>query len=124
HRACDASLGRLGDDHIDLYYQHRVDPATPIEETVGAMAELVAAGKVRHLGLSEASPATIRRAHAVHPIAAVQSEYSLWTRDVEAEVLPTLRELGIALVAYSPLGRGFLSGRFSSTEDLEEGDYR
>jgi aryl-alcohol dehydrogenase-like predicted oxidoreductase len=122
--ACDASLQRLETDHIDLYYQHRVDPNTPIEETVGAMAELVAAGKVRHIGLSEASAETIRRAHAVHPIAAVQTEYSLWTRDVEAEILPTLQELGIALVAYSPLGRGFLSGRFSSTDELEEGDYR
>jgi len=122
--ACEASLGRLGVDHIDLYYQHRVDPGTPIEETVGAMAELVAAGKVRHLGLSEASAETIRRAHAVHPITAVQTEYSLWTRDVERDVLPTLRELGIALVAYSPLGRGFLSGRFSSPEDLDEGDFR
>jgi aryl-alcohol dehydrogenase-like predicted oxidoreductase len=122
--ACDASLQRLGVDHIDLYYQHRVDPRTPIEDTVGAMAEVVAAGKVRYLGLSEASAATIRRAHAVHPITAVQSEYSLWTRDVEAEVLPTLNELGIALVAYSPLGRGFLSGRFSSPEELDEGDYR
>jgi aryl-alcohol dehydrogenase-like predicted oxidoreductase len=122
--ACDASLQRLATDHIDLYYQHRVDPNTPIEETVGAMAELVAAGKVRHIGLSEASAETIRRAHAVHPIAAVQTEYSLWTRDVEAEILPTLQELGIALVAYSPLGRGFLSGRFSSTDELEEGDYR
>ncbi len=124
HSACDASLKRLGTDRIDLYYQHRVDPNTPIEETVGAMAELVAAGKVRHIGLSEASAATIRRAHAVHPIAAVQTEYSLWTRDVEDEILPTLDELGIALVAYSPLGRGFLSGRFSSEEELEEGDYR
>ena len=122
--ACDASLQRLGVDHIDLYYQHRVDPNTPIEETVGAMAELVAAGKVRHLGLSEASAQTIRRAHEVHPIAAVQSEYSLWTRDVEAEIMPTLDELGIALVAYSPLGRGFLSGRFSSPEELDEGDFR
>ena len=122
--ACDASLRRLGTDHIDLYYQHRVDPNTPIEETVGAMAELVKEGKVRHLGLSEASAETIRRAHAVHPITAVQTEYSLWTRDVEAEILPTLQELGIALVAYSPLGRGFLSGRFSSTDELEEGDYR
>jgi len=111
---CDASLERLGTDHIDLYYQHRVDPDTPIEETVGAMAELVQAGKVRHIGLSEASAETIRRAHAVHPITAVQTEYSLWTREVEAEILPTLNELGIALVAYSPLGRGFLSGRFSS----------
>ena len=123
-RACDASLQRLGTDHIDLYYQHRVDPNTPIEETVGAMAELVPAGKVRYIGLSEASAETIRRAHAVHPIAAVQTEYSLWTRDVEAEILPTLQELGIALVAYSPLGRGFLSGRFTSTDELEEGDYR
>jgi aryl-alcohol dehydrogenase-like predicted oxidoreductase len=122
--ACDASLKRLGMDHIDLYYQHRVDPSTPIEETVGAMAELVRAGKVRYLGLSEASAETIRRAHAVHPITAVQTEYSLWTRDVEAEILPTLQELGIALVAYSPLGRGFLSGRFSSPDELEEGDYR
>jgi aryl-alcohol dehydrogenase-like predicted oxidoreductase len=122
--ACDASLQRLGVDHIDLYYQHRVDPSTPIEETVGAMAELVAAGKVRHLGLSEASAQTIRRAHEVHPIAAVQSEYSLWTRDVESEIMPTLEELGIALVAYSPLGRGFLSGRFSSPEELDEGDFR
>jgi aryl-alcohol dehydrogenase-like predicted oxidoreductase len=122
--ACDASLQRLGVDHIDLYYQHRVDPNTPIEETVGAMAELVAAGKVRHLGLSEASAQTIRRAHEVHPIAAVQSEYSLWTRDVEPEIMPTLDELGIALVAYSPLGRGFLSGRFSSPEELDEGDFR
>jgi aryl-alcohol dehydrogenase-like predicted oxidoreductase len=122
--ACDASLQRLGTDHIDLYYQHRVDPSTPIEETVGAMAELVQAGKVRYLGLSEASAETIRRAHAVHPIAALQSEYSLWTRDVEPEILPTLQELGIALVAYSPLGRGFLSGRFSSTDELEAGDYR
>jgi aryl-alcohol dehydrogenase-like predicted oxidoreductase len=122
--ACDASLERLGVEHIDLYYQHRVDPNTPIEETVGAMAELVAAGKVRHLGLSEASAETIRRAHAVHPITAVQSEYSLWTRDVESDVLPVLEELGIALVAYSPLGRGFLSGRFSSIEELDENDYR
>jgi len=111
-------------EHIDLYYQHRVDPDTPIEETVGAMAELVAAGKVRHLGLSEASAQTIRRAHAVHPITAVQTEYSLWTRDVEQEIMPTLDELGIALVAYSPLGRGFLSGRFSSPEELDEGDFR
>jgi aryl-alcohol dehydrogenase-like predicted oxidoreductase len=122
--ACEASLQRLGVGHIDLYYQHRVDPKTPIEETVGAMKELVQEGKVRHLGLSEAAPQTIRRAHAVHPIAAVQSEYSLWTRDVEQEVLPTLRELGIALVAYSPLGRGFLSGRFSSPQELDEGDFR
>jgi aryl-alcohol dehydrogenase-like predicted oxidoreductase len=122
--ACDASLERLGVEHIDLYYQHRVDPTTAIEETVGAMAELVAAGKVRHIGLSEASAETIRRAHAVHPITAVQTEYSLWTRDVEAEILPTLAELGIALVAYSPLGRGFLSGRFSSPDELDEGDFR
>jgi aryl-alcohol dehydrogenase-like predicted oxidoreductase len=122
--ACDASLRRLGVEQIDLYYQHRVDPDTAIEDTVGAMAELVAAGKVRYLGLSEASAATIRRAHAVHPITAVQTEYSLWTRDVEEEILPTLEELGIALVAYSPLGRGFLSGRFSSPEELDEGDFR
>jgi aryl-alcohol dehydrogenase-like predicted oxidoreductase len=122
--AADASLERLGVDHIDLYYQHRVDPKTPIEETVGAMAELVEAGKVRYIGLSEAGTQTIRRAHAVHPITAVQTEYSLWTRDVEAEIAPTLAELGIALVAYSPLGRGFLCGRFTSTEQLEEGDYR
>jgi aryl-alcohol dehydrogenase-like predicted oxidoreductase len=122
--ACEGSLRRLGVDHVDLYYQHRVDPKTPIEETVGAMAKLVEEGKVRHLGLSEASPATIRRAHAVHPIAAVQTEYSLWTRDVEEEILPTLNELGIALVAYSPLGRGFLAGRFSSSEELDEGDFR
>jgi aryl-alcohol dehydrogenase-like predicted oxidoreductase len=122
--ACDASLERLGVDHIDLYYQHRVDPNTPIEDTVGAMAELVAAGKVRHIGLSEASAQTIRRAHAVHPITAVQTEYSLWTRDVEPEILPTLNELGIALVAYSPLGRGFLSGRFTSPDELDESDYR
>jgi aryl-alcohol dehydrogenase-like predicted oxidoreductase len=122
--ACEGSLERLGVDHIDLYYQHRVDPKTPIEETVAAMAQLVQEGKVRHLGLSEASAGTIRKAHAVHPIAAVQTEYSLWTRDVEEEVLPTLKELGIALVAYSPLGRGFLSGRFSSPEELDEGDFR
>jgi aryl-alcohol dehydrogenase-like predicted oxidoreductase len=124
HQACDASLERLGTDHIDLYYQHRVDPNTPIEETVGAMAELVAVGKVRYIGLSEASAETIRRAHAVHPITAVQTEYSLWTRDVESEILPTLQELGIALVAYSPLGRGFLCGRFSSPDELDEDDYR
>jgi aryl-alcohol dehydrogenase-like predicted oxidoreductase len=122
--ACDASLQRLGTDYIDLYYQHRVDPNTPIEETVGAMAELVEAGKVRHLGLSEAAPATIRRAHAVHPITAVQSEYSLWTRDPEDGVLETIRELGIGFVAYSPLGRGFLSGRFRSPSDIPEGDVR
>ena len=122
--ACEGSLERLGLEHIDLYYQHRVDPKTPIEETVGAMAEMVKEGKVRHLGLSEASAETIRKAHAVHPITAVQTEYSLWTRDVEQEILPTLEELGIALVAYSPLGRGFLSGRFSSPEELDEGDFR
>jgi aryl-alcohol dehydrogenase-like predicted oxidoreductase len=124
HHACDASLARLGVDHIDLYYQHRVDAKTPIEETVGAMAELVDAGKVHHLGLSEAAPATIRRAHAVHPITALQTEYSLWTRDPEAEVLPTVRELGIGFVAYSPLGRGFLSGRITSIDDLDERDFR
>src|SRR5689334_20549297 len=122
--ACDGSLRRLGVDHIDLYYQHRVDPETPIEDTVGAMAELVHQGKVRYLGLSEAAPATIRRAHAVHPIAALQSEYSLWTRDPEDEVLPTIRELGIGFVAYSPLGRGFLTGRFRSIDDLPADDYR
>ncbi len=124
HRACDASLRRLGMDHIDLYYQHRIDPRVPIEETVGAMSDLVAAGKVRHLGLSEAAPETIRRAHAVHPITAVQTEYSLWTRDVEADVLPTLRELGIGLVAYSPLGRGFLTGQITSPDDLAADDWR
>jgi aryl-alcohol dehydrogenase-like predicted oxidoreductase len=124
HSACDASLERLGVDTIDLYYQHRVDPATPIEETVGAMKELVDAGKVRYLGLSEAAPQTIRRAHAVHPITALQTEYSLWTRDPEAEILPTVRELEIGFVAYSPLGRGFLSGRFRSRDDLAEGDFR
>ncbi|ABF46465.1 MULTISPECIES: aldo/keto reductase [Deinococcus] len=123
-QACDASLKRLGVDHIDLYYQHRVDPDTPIEETVGAMAELVHAGKVRFLGLSEASAATLRRANAVHPITALQSEYSLWTRDPEEEVLPTCRELGIGFVAYSPLGRGFLSGQFRSPEDLPADDFR
>jgi aryl-alcohol dehydrogenase-like predicted oxidoreductase len=122
--ACDASLERLGVDHVDLLYQHRVDPDVPIEETVGAMAELVAAGKVRHLGLSEAGSATIRRGHAVHPIAALQTEYSLWTRDVEDEVLPTVRELGIGFVAYAPLGRGFLTGRFRTREDLDEADSR
>jgi aryl-alcohol dehydrogenase-like predicted oxidoreductase len=122
--ACDASLERLGVDHIDLYYQHRVDRSTPIEETVGAMAELVAAGKVRYLGLSEASPATIRRAHAVHPISALQTEYSLWTRDPEDEVLPTVRELGIGFVAYSPLGRGFLTGAIRSPEDFDADDFR
>ena len=122
--ACDASLERLGVDHIDLYYQHRVDRKVPIEETVGAMAELVKAGKVRHLGLSEASGATVRRAVRVHPIAAVQMEYSLWSRDVEDDTLPVCEELGIGLVAYSPLGRGFLSGRIRSADDLEEGDFR
>jgi len=120
----DESLQRLGTDHVDLYYQHRVDLDTPIEETVGAMAEAVAAGKVRHLGLSEASAETIRRAHAVHPIAALQSEYSLWSRDPEGEIIDTLRELGIGLVAYSPLGRGFLAGRFSSTDELADNDFR
>jgi len=123
-QACEASLERLGVDHIDLYYQHRVDKETEIEETVGAMAELVQAGKVRHLGLSEASPDTIRRAHAVHPLAALQTEYSLWTRDPEDEVLPTIRELGIGFVAYSPLGRGFLSGRIRSADDLDPDDFR
>lgn len=122
--ACEASLKRLGVDHIDLYYQHRVDPDTPIEETVGAMAELVAEGKVRHLGLSEAGAETIRRANAVHPITALQTEWSLWTRDLEEEVLPVARELGIGIVAYSPLGRGFLTGRFASRDDLPEGDMR
>jgi aryl-alcohol dehydrogenase-like predicted oxidoreductase len=123
-QACEASLQRLGLDHIDLYYQHRVDRRVPIEETVGAMAELVEAGKVRHLGLSEASPETIRRAHAVHPITALQSEYSLWTRDPEDGVLPTCRELGIGFVAYSPLGRGFLTGQIRSPDDFAEGDFR
>ncbi|HVB47972.1 MAG TPA: aldo/keto reductase [Burkholderiales bacterium] len=123
-RCCDESLRRLGIDVIDLYYQHRVDSAVPIEDTVGAMAELVAAGKVRHLGLSEAAPATIRRAHRVHPIAALQTEYSLWSRDPEDEVLPTVRALGIGFVAYSPLGRGFLTGRFRTIDDLPQGDYR
>jgi aryl-alcohol dehydrogenase-like predicted oxidoreductase len=118
------SLQRLGVEHVDLYYQHRVDPDTPIEETVGALAELVSEGKVRAIGLSEAGPETIRRAHAVHPIAAVQSEYSLWSRDLEDEVLPTLKELGIGLVAYSPLGRGFLTGAIKSIDDLDEDDYR
>ena len=123
-QACDASLERLGLDHIDLYYQHRVDRRVPIEETVGAMAELVEAGKVRHLGLSEASSETIRRAHAVHPIAALQSEYSLWTRDPEDGVLATCRELGIGFVAYSPLGRGFLTGQIRSADGFAEGDFR
>ena len=121
---CDASLQRLGVDTIDLYYQHRVDRTVPIEETVGAMADLITAGKVRYLGLSEASAATIRRAHAVHPITALQTEYSLWTRDPEDEILPTVRELGITFVAYSPLGRGFLTARFRTLEDIPEGDYR
>src|SRR3984957_11618473 len=123
-QACDGSLARLGTDHIDLYYQHRVDPDTPIEETVGAMAELVEAGKVRYLGLSEAAPETIRRAHAVHPITALQTEYSVWARDPEAEILPTLRELGIGFVPYSPLGRGFLTGTLRSLDDLDESDFR
>lgn len=123
-RACDASLERLGVDHIDLYYQHRVDKTVPIEDTVGAMAELVESGKVRHLGLSEASAATIRRAHAVHPITALQSEYSLWSRDPEGETLDTLRELGIGFVPYSPLGRGFLTGQIQKPEDFAEDDFR
>jgi aryl-alcohol dehydrogenase-like predicted oxidoreductase len=123
-QACEGSLSRLGVDHIDLYYQHRVDPDTPIEETVGAMAELVEQGKVRFLGLSEAAPATIRRAHAVHPISALQTEYSVWSRDPEKEILPTLRELGIGFVPYSPLGRGFLTGTLRSVEDLDEADFR
>jgi aryl-alcohol dehydrogenase-like predicted oxidoreductase len=123
-RAIEGSLERLGTDHVDLYYLHRVDPDTPIEETVGAMGELVEEGKVRHLGLSEAAPATLRRGHEEHPITALQTEYSLWERSVEDEILPTCRELGIGFVAYSPLGRGFLSGRFKSPEDLDEGDFR
>ncbi|MEV0603662.1 aldo/keto reductase [Streptomyces sp. NPDC050315] len=123
-QACDASLRRLGVDHIDLYYQHRVDPEVPIEETVGAMAELVAAGKVRHLGLSEAGVETIRRAHAVHPIAALQSEWSLWTRDLEEEIAQVCRELGIGIVPFSPLGRGFLTGQYRSVDGLAEGDVR
>ena len=123
-QSCDASLQRLGIDTIDLYYQHRVDPKVPIEDTVGAMAALVKQGKVRHLGMSEAGPATIRRAAAVHPIAALQTEYSLWTRDPEEEILPLCRELGIGFVAYSPLGRGFLTGRFQSPEDLPADDWR
>ena len=125
HSACDASLKRLGVEHIDLYYQHRVDKKVPIEETVGAMAELVQAGKVRHIGLSEASPETTRRAHAVHPITALQTEYSLWSRDPEERLLPTVRQLGIGFVAYAPIGRGFLSGRFRSPDDVgDEGDFR
>jgi aryl-alcohol dehydrogenase-like predicted oxidoreductase len=123
-QCCDASLSRLGVDQIDLYYQHRVDPQVPVEETVGAMGELVRAGKVRYLGLSEAAPGTIRRAMKTHPISALQTEYSLWTRDVEAEILPTCRELGIGFVPYSPLGRGFLTGQFRKPEDLPEGDRR
>jgi aryl-alcohol dehydrogenase-like predicted oxidoreductase len=123
-KCCNESLKRLGVDVIDLYYQHRVDPKTPIEETVGAMAELVSQGKVRHLGLSEAAPKTIIRAHKVHPITALQTEYSLWSRDVEEEILPAIRKLGIGLVPYCPLGRGFLTGRFKSTDDLDENDYR
>ena len=124
HQACDASLRRLGLDHIDLYYQHRVDPNTPIEDTVGAMAQLVRAGKVKYLGLSEASPATIRRAHNVHPITALQTEYSLWERHPEAEIIPTCRELGIGFVPYSPLGRGFLTGTITSTSELGDKDFR
>jgi aryl-alcohol dehydrogenase-like predicted oxidoreductase len=123
-QACEASLKRLGVERIDLYYQHRVDPEVPIEETVGAMAELVEQGKVAHLGLSEAAPDTIRRAHATHPISALQTEFSLWSRDPEDEILPTVRELGIGFVAYSPLGRGFLTGRFKSIDDLPEDDFR
>jgi aryl-alcohol dehydrogenase-like predicted oxidoreductase len=123
-RSIEGSLERLGTDYVDLYYQHRVDPRVPIEETVGAMAELVAEGKVRHIGLSEAAPETIRRANAVHPITAVQTEYSLWSRDPEAEVLPTCRELGIGFVPYSPLGRGFLAGRFTSPDELDDNDFR
>ena len=123
-QACEGSLSRLGVDHIDLYYQHRVDPRTPIEETVGAMAQLVAEGKVRYLGLSEAAPDTIRRAQAVHPIAALQTEYSVWSRDPEREILPTLRELGVGFVPYSPLGRGFLTGTMRSLDDLDEADFR
>jgi aryl-alcohol dehydrogenase-like predicted oxidoreductase len=122
--AVEGSLKRLGTDHIDLYYQHRVDPNTPIEDTIGALAELVAGGKVRHIGLSEAGPATIRRAHAVHPVAALQTEYSLWSRDPEAELLPLLRELGIGFVPYSPLGHGFLTGKIRSTDDLTNDDWR
>jgi aryl-alcohol dehydrogenase-like predicted oxidoreductase len=123
-RACDASLQRLGVEHIDLYYQHRVDPDTPVEETWSAMAELVESGKVRYLGISEAAPETIRRAHAVHPVTALQTEYSLWSRDVEDEILPTIRELGIGFVAYSPLGRGFLTGQIQSPDDFAEDDFR
>lgn len=122
--AVEGSLKRLGTDHIDLYYQHRVDPNIPIEETVGALVELIAEGKVRHIGLSEAGPATIRRAHAVHPVAALQTEYSLWTRDVEAEILPLLRELGIGFVPYSPLGHGLLTGQIRSVDDFADDDWR
>jgi aryl-alcohol dehydrogenase-like predicted oxidoreductase len=122
--ACDASLRRLGTDRIDLYYAHRIDPTVPIEETVGALAELVAAGKVRHIGLSEAAPETVRRAHAVHPVTAVQSEWSLWSRDIEDAVVPTCRELGIGIVPYSPLGRGFLTGTITSLDELAENDFR
>src|SRR5205814_6460932 len=123
-KSCEASLRRLGVDYVDLYYQHRVDPNTPIEDTVGAMAQLVREGKVRYLGLSEASAQTLRRAMKVHPISALQTEYSLWSRDVEDQILPTVRELGIGFVAYSPLGRGFLTGRFHKFEDLPQDDYR
>lgn len=123
-QACDASLKRLGTDHIDLYYQHRVDRTVPIEETMGALSELVRQGKVRFIGLSEAAPATIRRAHRIHPVTALQTEYSLWSRDPEDEILPTVRELGIGFVPYSPLGRGFLTGRFQRFEDIPENDYR
>lgn len=123
-KACDASLQRLGVDHIDLYYQHRVDPKVPIEDTIGAMVELLGAGKIRYIGMSEAAPATLRRAQAVHQITALQTEYSLWSRDPEEEILPTCRELGIGFVAYSPLGRGFLTGRFRSFDDLPPDDYR
>ncbi len=123
-QCCEASLQRLQTDHLDLYYQHRVDPNTPIEDTMGALSDLVTQGKIRYIGLSEAAPATIRRAHAVHPLTALQTEYSLWSRDVESEILPTLRELGIGLVPYSPLGRGFLTGRFKKPEDLPESDTR
>jgi len=122
--AVEGSLKRLGTDHIDLYYQHRVDPNTPIEETIGALAELVTEGKIRHIGLSEASPATIRRAHAVHPVAALQTEYSLWTRDVEDEILPLLRELGIGFVPYSPLGHGLLTGQIRTVDDFADDDWR
>ena len=124
HEACEASLRRLGVDHVDLNYQHRTDGGVPIEETVGAMSELVAEGKVRYIGLSEAAPDTLRRAHAVHPITALQSEWSLWSRDIEAEVVPTARELGIGIVAYSPLGRGFLTGQITTPDDFPDGDFR